>query len=266
MTPLILTMLGYLALGAAAGTLAGLFGIGGGLIIVPVLVFAFGLQGVDASVAMHLAIGTSLATIVVTSASSTWGHIRKGSVRRHWFLALLPGLMLGAIGGVFIAGALSGGLLGTLFGLFVISVAIKMALGLGPKPGAASPGRLAMGVAGLVIGAISALFGIGGGTLSVPWLSRAGASMTHAVGTSAACGVPIALVGALTFIVTGWGHPDLPPWSTGFVLWPAFLGIVLASVPFARLGVRLAHALPATALRLGFSALLTLVGIKFLFG
>lgn len=257
-------MIGYLALGVLAGTLAGVFGVGGGLIIVPALVFAFGLQGVDSSVAMHLAIGTSLATIVVTGASSTWGHMKKGSVKYGWFLALLPGLMLGAIVGVFVAGNLTGGLLGTLFGLFVILVAGKMALGRGPRPGTIAPSRLAMGVAGGVIGAVSALFGIGGGTLTIPWLSRAGARMTEAVGTSAACGLPIAIFGALTFMAVGWGNPSLPSWSTGFVSWPALVGIVLTSVPFARLGVRLAHVLPARILRLAFATLLAGVGLRFL--
>ena len=262
---LILTLLGYLALGAIAGTMAGLFGVGGGLIIVPALVFAFGPQGIDPSIAMHLAIGTSLATIVVTGSSSTWAHYQRGSIKRDWFLLLLPGLVLGAIAGVFVAGALSGGLLGTLFGLFVVLMGGKMALGLGPKFGRAAPGKLGMGVAGGVIGGISALFGIGGGTLSVPWLSRCGATMPQAVGTSAACGLPIALFGAITFIIVGWNHPLLPPGATGFVMWPAFLGIVLASVPFARLGARLAHLLPPRVLRLGFAALLLIVGLRFLF-
>ncbi|MBA2779165.1 sulfite exporter TauE/SafE family protein [Billgrantia kenyensis] len=262
---LLVTFLGYLVLGAAAGTLAGLFGIGGGLIIVPALVFAFGLQQVDPAVVMHLSIGTSLATIVVTGASSAWAHHQRGSIQREWFMSLLPGLVLGAIAGVFVAGALSSGFLGTLFGVFVLLMAAKLALRIGPRAGRASPGRLGMGVAGGVIGGLSALFGIGGGTLCVPWLSRCGASMTQAVGTSAACGLPIALFGAATFIVVGWGHPALPSGATGFVMWPAFLGIVLASVPFARLGVRLAHALPARILRLSFAALLAIVGLRFLF-
>lgn len=261
---MIMIVAGYLVLGAVAGTLAGVFGVGGGLIIVPALVFVFGLQSVEPAVTMHLAIGTSLATIVITGASSTWGHVKRGSVHRVWFLALLPGLMLGAVAGVFVAGNLSGGLLGTLFGLFVTLVAARVALGMAPKPNSIAPGRLAMGLAGVVIGGISALFGIGGGTLTVPWLLRVGARMTDAVGTSAACGLPIAIFGTLTFVAVGWGNPALPPWSTGFVAWPAFLGIVLASVPFARLGVRLAHKLSARVLRLAFATLLAGVGLRFL--
>lgn len=255
---------GYLLLGAVAGTMAGLFGVGGGLIIVPALVFAFGLQGVAPEIAMHLAVGTSLATIVVTGASSALGHFRKGSIHKPWFMALLPGLMLGAIGGVFIADNLSGTVLGTLFGVFVLLLATRMVFGLSPKPGSSPPGSVAMTIAGGVVGVISALFGIGGGAMTVPWLSRCGASMTQAVGTSAACGLPIAMVGALTFIVVGWGNPLLPQWATGFVMWPAFIGIVLTSVPFARFGVRLAHVLPATVLRFAFATLLAVVGLRFI--
>ncbi|WP_447893734.1 sulfite exporter TauE/SafE family protein [Vreelandella sp. GE22] len=259
-----ITLLGYLLLGAAAGTMAGLFGVGGGLIIVPALVFAFNLQNVAPEITMHLAVGTSLATIVVTGTSSTLGHYRKGSIHRPWFIALLPGLMLGAIGGVFIAGNLSGTVLGTLFGVFVLLLAGKMVLGLKPKPGSIAPGKIAMTIAGGIVGGISALFGIGGGAMTVPWLSRCGATMTQAVGTSAACGLPIALVGALTFIVVGWNNALLPAWSTGFIMWPAFSGIVLASVPFARVGVKLAHVLSARVLRLSFALLLAVVGLRFI--
>ena len=260
----LVTLFGYLALGAAAGTMAGLFGVGGGLIIVPALVAAFGFQGVAPEIAMHLAVGTSLATILITGASSAWGHHRRGSIHRQWFLALLPGLVLGAIAGVFVAGRLSGGLLGTLFGAFVLLMAARMALARGPRPGGMTPGGFGMGLAGGVIGGVSSLFGIGGGMLCVPSLTRCGATMTQAVGTSAACGLPIALFGAATFVLVGWRHPLLPAGAIGYVMWPAVLGIVLASVPFARLGVHLAHHLPARTLRLAFATLLALVGLRFL--
>lgn len=261
---LLASLAGYLVLGALAGTMAGLYGVGGGLIIVPALSLAFEWQGVAPEVTMHLAVGTSLATILVTGSASAWGHYRRDSIRCDWLLALLPGLMLGAVGGVFVAGSLSGGRLGTLFGLFVLLVALTMALGRGPRPGRMAPGRAVMGLAGAVIGGISALFGIGGGTLSVPWLTRCGATMTQAVGTSAACGLPIALFGAGTFVAMGWGEPLLPDGAVGFVMLPAFLGVVLASVPCAHLGVRLAHHLSARTLRLSFAALLTAVGLTFL--
>ena len=200
---------------------------------------------------------------MVTGASSAWGHHRRGSIHYQWFLALLPGLLLGAIAGVFVADGLSAGSLGTLFGLFVLAVAVRMVLDRGPVPGSVAPGRGGMAVAGGVIGGVSALFGIGGGTLCVPWLTRCGASLPQAVGTSAACGIPIALFGAATFMVLGWGNALLPAGAVGFVMSPALLGIVLASVPCARLGVWLAHRLPARVLRLAFAGLLAGVGLTF---
>lgn len=261
----LMLLLAYLGLGAAAGTLAGLFGIGGGLIIVPALAAAFAVQGVAEPVIMHLAIGTSLATIMITGSSSAWGHYKKGNIRHDWFMLLLPGLLLGAVSGVFIAGSLSSGALGSLFGVFLLVVAGRMILVKQVSSGQLAPGRPVMVAAGAVIGGMSALFGIGGGTLSVPWLSRCGASMPQAVGTSAACGMPIATVGAATFIATGWGVPDLPAGATGYVMWPAFLAIVVTSVPFARVGVRLASVLPAKKLKMAFAMLLLVVGVRFLF-
>lgn len=259
------TLLGYWLLGAVAGTMAGLLGVGGGLIIVPALVAVFTFQGLSPDVVMHLAIGTSLATIVVTGTSSALGHWRRGSVYLPWFVALLPGLMGGAVLGVLVAGQLTGPLLGTLFGTFVLLIAVKMAFGFSPVAlGVTQTPAYAMTLAGSVIGGVSALFGIGGATMAVPWLSRCGASLTQAVATSAACGVPIALFGTATFMWMGWDNPQLPPWATGYVMWPAFITIVMTSIPFARVGVRLAHRLPSHVLRWAFAILLTAVGLKFL--
>jgi len=260
---LLTVVAGYLGAGALAGVLAGVFGIGGGLIIVPALTYAFAHQHVSPEISMHLAIGTSLATIAVTGASSAFGHIQRGSVRRDWFLLLLPGLVVGAVAGVFVAGRLSGGALGTLFGAFLLAVAIRVIIGFTPKPGRRQPGALSMGAAGGVIGGISALFGVGGGTMSVPWLLRCGAPLPHAVGTSSACGMPIALVGAASFVVLGWHNPALPEGASGFVLWPAFLCLAVTSVPFARVGVYLAHTLPPKLIRLAFGGVLVVVGLRF---
>ncbi|QEM80876.1 sulfite exporter TauE/SafE family protein [Halomonas binhaiensis] len=256
--------LSYFGVGIAGGILAGLYGIGGGMVIVPSLMAVFAVQQVSPEVAMHLAVGTSLATISITGISSTWGHVRRGSVRRDWLMALLPGLVIGAVLGVFVAGALSGGRLGMLFGIFLLLVAMRLVLGRSTPANRTSPSSPKMITAGAVIGSVSALFGIGGGTLNVPWLLRCGASMTQAVGTSAACGLPIAVVGAVTFIITGWGNAQLPPGAIGFVMLPAFIGIVVTSVPSARVGVMLAHRLPSRVLKLSFAVLLTVVGLGFL--
>lgn len=259
-----MTVLIYLLLGAGAGLLAGLFGIGGGLVIVPILILTFTAMGFPAETLVHLAVGTSLATIVPTSLSSTWSHHQKGGVSWHWFRLMAPGILLGALLGAWTASLLSGLALQQIIGVFVLLVAIKMAFNLKPKAGVAEIHPPLMTAAGGVIGWASAIFGIGGGTLSVPFLNWCKAAMHKAVGTSAALGLPIALFGALGNLWTGWDNPQLPEGSWGYIYWPAFLGIVLMSVPFARLGAQLAHRLPEKLLRKLFALLLLLVGVRFL--
>lgn len=254
----------YLALGAFAGTLAGLFGIGGGLVIVPVLIFSFALQGVSPEIAAHLAVGTSLATIVFTSISSIRSHHLHEAVCWDIVRSMVAGIVVGAVLGAVTASMLPGAVLETVIGIFVILVALKMLLAVDPKPGREVPGQIGLGVAGTVIGWASAIFGIGGGTLTVPYLSWCNLRMQNAVGTAAACGFPIALAGALANVGTGWSHPELPFLSVGFIYLPAFAGIVLTSVFFARVGANLAHRLDARILRKIFAIFLLLVGIRFL--
>lgn len=254
----------YLGLGALAGTLAGLFGIGGGLVIVPVLIFSFGLQGIDPDVAAHLAVGTSLATIVFTSISSIRSHHVKQGVRWEIFRPMTAGIVIGAMLGAWTASLLSGTSLELIIGVFVILVALKMLLEVNPRPGRDVPGAVGLGGAGAGIGWASAIFGIGGGTLTVPFLSWCNVRMQQAVGTSAACGLPIAVAGALTNIATGWQQPQLPEFSVGFIYLPALVGIVLTSVFFARFGAELAHRLDARVLKKIFALVLIIVGIRFL--
>lgn len=259
-----MTFLLYLVLGAFAGTLAGLFGIGGGLIIVPVLIFSFELQGLSPEVLTHLAVGTSLATIVITSLSSINTHHSKGAVRWPVFAMLAVGVLMGSWLGVYTAIQLSGQVLQRLIGVFAIVVAAKMWFGFQSGAGSTMPGRPVMVFAGGVIGWVSSIFGIGGGTLSVPFLRRSQLPMAQAVGTSAACGLPIALMGTAANIVLGYDNDQVPALATGYVYWPAFFGIVLTSVLFARLGALLAHRLPAEQLQKLFAILLVVVGSKFL--
>ncbi|EON91328.1 hypothetical protein MARLIPOL_14160 [Marinobacter lipolyticus SM19] len=254
----------YLALGAFAGTLAGLFGIGGGLVIVPVLIFSFGLQGISTEIAAHMAVGTSLATIVFTSLSSIRSHHLHGAVRWDIFKPMTAGIVVGALVGAWTASLLSGPALELIIGIFVILVAVKMILEVNPKPGRVVPGSAGLGAAGGGIGWASAIFGIGGGTLTVPYLSWCNVNMQQAVGTSAACGLPIAMAGALGNIWTGWGSAELPELSFGFIYLPALFGIILTSVLFARVGANLAHRLNARLLKRIFAIVLILVGIRFL--
>ncbi|MRI31912.1 hypothetical protein EOPP23_02730 [Endozoicomonas sp. OPT23] len=256
--------LSYLILGALAGTLAGLFGIGGGLIIVPALVYSFQVQGVAPEILTHLAVGTSLATIVVTSISSIKAHHARGAVQWPMFVVLAAGILLGSWLGVLTATQMSGQTLQRAIGIFALTVAVKMWFGFKVAEGSTTPGKPVMVLAGSIIGWASSIFGIGGGTLSVPFLRRCHLTMGKAVATSAACGLPIAIMGTSANIYLGHGNPLLPEMSTGFVYWPAFVGIVLASMFFARLGAHLAHSLPSDKLQKMFAVFLMLVGMEFL--
>ena len=260
-----MVFLAYMLLGALAGLLAGLFGIGGGLIIVPALIFAFDLQGVSPSVATHLAVGTSLATILFTSVSSVKGHHSRQAVLWDLFRPLALGLVFGAVAGVYTAGVLSGSSLRLAIGIFAITIGMQMALAFKPRPTRHLPGRKALVGVGGAIGWASAIFGIGGGSLTVPYLTWCNVRMQKAVGTSAACGLPIALMGAATNLLEGWQVTDLPAWSCGYIYLPALTGIVLTSVPFAHVGAKLAHRLPADTLKRAFSILLFIVGGRFIF-
>jgi len=263
------TLLVYLLVGAAAGTIAGLFGVGGGLIIVPALVLVFTAMGTSPEILTHMAVGTSLATIVITSISSVRAHHKKEAVDWQLFWKMTPGILLGSWLGGMTAELLPGAWLQLLIGIFAIVIAIRMWLsGLRHgqiEEGAGNPPVAPLlAAAGAVIGWASAIFGIGGGSLTVPFLSRCRVQMQRAVATSAACGLPIALAGALSFTVQGWNNAQLPDWSSGYIYWPAFLGIVVTSTLCARFGANLAHRLPAKWLKHGFAVLLCVIGVRFI--
>ena len=254
----------YLLLGAAAGVLAGLFGVGGGLIIVPVLVFSFQAQGFAPEVLTHLAVGTSLATIAFTSVNSVLAHHKRGAVQWPIFRALTVGILAGSVLGGLTASLLNGPLLQKVIGVFALVMAAQMAFDLRPGAAGGIPGKAGLGAAGGVIGWASAIIGIGGGSLTVPFLTWRSLPMQQAVATSAACGLPIAIASALSFIWLGQGETLLPEWSLGFVYLPALLGIAATSMFFARFGAQLAHRLSAKLLKRLFALLLLGVGVNFL--
>lgn len=256
--------LGYLLLGAFAGILAGLFGIGGGLIIVPVLVFTFHAQGVSPDIITHLALGTSLPTMIFTGFSSLRAHREAGAVDWVMIRRLGVGMLIGAWLGGMTANLLSASTLNVIIGCFAWIMAVQMGLNLRPKAERHLPGPVGTGIAGTVIGWLSALFGIGGGSMTVPYLSWNSVPMRSAVAASAACSIPIALSGSLSYLYAGWGHADLPEWSVGFVYLPALLGIILTSTQFARVGARLAHRLPPQRLKQAFALLMLVIGTKFM--
>ncbi len=266
MESLLPTLLLYLTLGAFAGVMAGLLGVGGGLIIVPVLAWIFHGQQMNDAIVMHLAIGTSLATIVITSISSVRAHHQRGAVLWPVVWRLTPGIVIGAWLGAAVADALPSAVLSKVFAVFVLAVAAQMAFGAKPAPHRGLPGAAGMMATGGVIGGMSAIVGIGGGSLTVPFLTWCNTTMRQAVATSAACGLPIALAGSIGFVVTGLNAAGLPAWSLGYVYGPALAGVTAASMLSAPLGAKLAHTLPTGTLKKVFAVFLTLVGTKMLLG
>lgn len=256
----------YLLTGAAAGLMAGLLGIGGGLVIVPALALFFASQGFAAETLMHFAVGTSLATIIPISISSLLAHHRRNSVDWQAVRGLSPGIIAGALAGAWLARQLGSPGLALLFGVFEILVAVHLLIGKQAGAHRALPGAAGLSVAGAVIGGVSAMLGIGGGTLSVPFLLWNRVDIRTAVGTAATCGLPIAIAGAAGFAISGWKVAAPAGLNSGFIYWPAVFWIALASVPMAPVGARLAHSLPRTMLQRVFALLLALIGLKMIFG
>ena len=256
----------FLIIGALAGFAAGLFGVGGGTIIVPLLFIVFTQMDYSSDVIMHLALGTSLATIVVTSISSLMAHHKNGAVMWPVFKNLAPPMAIGCFAGAAIAGWLSGIHLQLIVGLFLMWVAYTMFTGakkaVDPTKSLHSTGKQI--AAGSVIGVASAIFGIGGGSVTVPYLTRYGVVMQKAVGTSAACGLPIAIAGALGFMLFGMNAQVNVPNTIGYIHVYAFLGISIMSFFTAKFGAKAAHALSPAMLKKCFAVLLLCVGSFFL--
>ena len=261
----------YIAAGAFAGLLAGLFGIGGGMIIVPALIYIFKAQGIPETALTHVGIGTSLSTIIVTSISSLRTHNNKGAVNWNVWKRMAPGLVIGSLIGAGIASIIHGDSLQAIIGAGAFLVGLKMLFMKNKSLEENDYGKLLspIGQTGLggFIGIISAIFGIGGGTLTVPILSYYGLKIQNAVGTSAACGLPIAAAGAFGFFIFGqFIDPTikeaLPSGILGFVHIYAFISVSLASFLTAQIGAKLTHKLPAKTLKKSFAVLLLIVGIK----
>ena len=254
-------LLVYLAIGAFAGFVAGLFGVGGGLIIVPILYAVFLAQGYDPTYIMHMALGTSLATIIVTSISSISAHHKKGAVMWQVVKNLTPGLAIGSFFGAAIADFLPSHVLQIFVSCFAFWMAFKMFRGAQAVVDTSKqlPSKLHQVTAGGCIGIASAIFGIGGGSLTVPYLNRYGVVMQKAVATSAACGFPIAVAGALGFIWFGNLQHEIKG-AIGYVHIYAFVGISVMSFITARLGAKTAHKLSPIMLKKCFACLLATVG------
>jgi uncharacterized protein len=256
----------YMGVGVLAGLSAGLLGVGGGAITVPLLLWIFELRNMPDEVATHVALATSLAAMVFTSISSTLAHAGRQAVLWPVFGYLTVGVLLGSLVGVLTAISISGTVLQIGFALFLGYVGLQMLLGFSAGPHRRIPGSAGLIGSGGVIGCISMYFGIGGGSLTVPLLSYCGVPPAKAVGTSAALGLPIALWGSILYIVSGWQDSHLPEQTLGYVYWPAALGILLTSVLFARFGAQIAHKLKASQLRKVFGMVLGMVALEMLIG
>ena len=254
-----------MALGAVAGLLAGLLGVGGGLIIVPILAWILTANGAAPIHIMQIAIGTSLATIIPTAISSLRAHDARGAINWRVVRHITPGIAIGCLIGTSLAAQLETGSLKTIVGIFQIYVGTQLLLGFAPNPSRGLPGNMGFGLVGGLIGALSSLIGIGGGTLSVPWMIWCNRDMREAVGTASAIGLPIAIFGSAGFVVTGLSATLLPAHCLGYIYLPALGGIVLASILTAPVGAALAHRFPTSLLKRIFAILLYLVSIKMLF-
>ena len=256
-------VIAMLLTGAIGGVLAGLLGVGGGIVIVPVLEAALTFVGVDPSVRMHIAVATSLATIIPTSMSSARAHHRRDSIDfsviRYWS----PWIVIGAVAGIMIAANVGAGFLAAVFAVVALAVAIKMALPLDDINLASDIPRGILGPTIPVgIGTISTLMGIGGGTLSVTALTLSNKPIHLAVGTASLFGLVIALPATLGYVISGWDNALLPAASLGYVNLLGFAVIAPATVLFAPLGAKIAHALPRRQLSVLFGLFLFIVAVR----
>ena len=246
----------YLALGAFVGFFGGLLGIGGGAAMVPVLAIIYAAKGFAPEWIVHLALGTSIATMIFTSASSVLSHHRRGAV--HWtaWRGMLPGVVAGTLAGALLAGQLDPRLLAVAFTILIYALATQMFFDTRLAPTGSLPGMAALSAGGGAIGFISSLSATGGAALTVPFLVKRSLTIHQGIGTASAVGWPLAFAGAIGYAITGWGRAGLPEWSAGFVYLPALAWIAIASVALAPVGARIAHRTPGRTLKRVFAIVL----------
>lgn len=257
-------LLVYLILGAISGFLAGLLGLGGGAVMVPILVSLFTRQNFPPNHVVHLALGTALATIIFTSISSVRAHHALRAVRWQLFAIMTPGIVIGTSLGSVIAAYVSSRALAIFFSCFMFIVAIQMAFALKPKPSRELPGRFWLILVACGIGFVSSLAAIGGGSMTVPFLSWCNIRVQEAIATSAAVGMPIAVFSTIGYVSSGWHQTNLPPGALGYVYVPALVFLAITSSLMAPFGARLAHQLPVTFLKRIFAFVLVLLAVKML--
>ena len=254
----------YLLMGLFVGFFAGLLGIGGGLILVTLMVYLFTLQGFPADRLLHLALGTSITSIVFTSISSLRAHHKHGAVRWDILRTAVPGLVIGTLLGTLVADQLKSKYLAIFFVIFVYCSAVQMFADIKPKATRQLPGKAGMTSVAVIVGVFSSMVGVGGGVMTIPLMSLCNVPMRQVIGTSAALGLPIALAGTVGFIVMGLGKDHLPALSFGYVYLPALAGIVLGTFVTVPWGAKMAHNMPVTRLKKIFAVILFILATRML--
>ncbi len=255
----------YIALGALVGFMAGLLGVGGGGIMVPIFAMLFAMQGFAKDEVMHVALGTSMATIIFTSFSSMRAHYKKENIEVSMALKIALGVLVGTFAATFVASYLKGVYLALFFSAFMSFVAFKMFQKNTYYHNDKPHGRIGNLFSRMFIGAISALVSIGGGSLSVPYLMHQNFDIKRAIGTSAAIGFPIAVSGTLGYLLNGWSHTDWSRFLVGYIYMPAVVLVAISSAFTAPLGVKYATKLPIGTLKKIFGILSVVLSVKMLF-
>lgn len=266
MTSFMLCLGVFIFIGAFAGIMAGILGIGGGIIVVPGLAFIFRYAGlIPEDAIMHVAAGSSLAAMILTSQSSLRAHLRMGEILWPIFYKLWPGIVLGVIAGVCLAKMIPTHWLELIFGIFLLLVAVKMMLDKKSIHAERFPPEWVNRLISFIIGLKSGMLGVGGGVLIIPYLTYCGVAIRKIAAVSNLCTLTVATLGTLLFILTGWDEMKTVPFALGFVYWPAVIGVAIPSMVFAPLGVKLNYILPTRYLKWVFLVILLITAFHMLY-
>lgn len=257
-----LVFISYLLIGAFAGLLSGLLGIGGGIVVVPLLASMYEKMGFPKDMIMHFAAGTSLAVMIITTSASVRAHTSLGNKIWPIFKILLPGLILGTIAGATIADYLHSHVLKMIFGSILLVIAFRAFFAKTTEAPERIPSKKVMTVVSFFLGSISGMLGIGGGAIMVPFLMQCNVNLRISVAIAAGCSLLVALVGTGSYMVTGANEIHQLHWVTGYIYWPAFLGVALTSPIFATIGANLSNKLPVDKLRKLFAFFILLAAVK----
>lgn len=261
---LLIDVFTYLGLGLAAGLLSGLLGAGGGLITVPGLMLIFRFQSIPPDIGMHIAVGTSLATMIPIAFRSLRSHMRRNVVFYPVYKQLAPSVVVGVMGGAILAHFVHSHVLRIIFGVLVLVMAVSLLLQREDNTKKKLPGMFGMSILGGAVGVQSGLLGVAGSAFSVPFLTQRGVNMRVAVVVSVAIAMTVSVLGTATFMMTGLHASGLPPWSTGYVYWPALIGLAIGGVFMAPIGATWSHRIPARRLKQYFAAFLFAIGVHML--